>query len=242
MRCRNELTVSGASAWSTRSRSPTSMPSSSVEVQTMQASVPWWKRSSASWRSSRETALWCTNTVVPARRMCSATASVVERDWQKNRLFCPSAIRRRVARQRATGPGRCTTRICRRAGRLRRVDDASRSLRRALSHSRMASGLPTVALRPTRWTSWRRDPREPLDHAHQVRAAIGPGERVTSSMTTTRRSANRDALVDAPRDEHHLERLGRRHQELGRLFRNCRRSWSAVSPCQTKRRRPTISV
>ena len=41
MRCRNDDTVLGALAWNTRSRSPTSMPSSSVEVQTMQAFVPW---------------------------------------------------------------------------------------------------------------------------------------------------------------------------------------------------------
>jgi hypothetical protein len=36
----NDETVVGAFAWNTRSRSPTSIPSSRVDVQTMQALVP----------------------------------------------------------------------------------------------------------------------------------------------------------------------------------------------------------
>jgi hypothetical protein len=36
----NEETLLGAFAWNTRSRSPTSIPSSRVDVQTMQAFVP----------------------------------------------------------------------------------------------------------------------------------------------------------------------------------------------------------
>jgi hypothetical protein len=41
----------------------------------------------------------------------------------------------------------------------------------------MASGLPTVALRPTRWTSCRETGRGARD-AQEVRAAVGAGERV----------------------------------------------------------------
>ena len=40
MRCKNEETVAGALAWSTRSRSPMSIPSSRVEVQTIAALPP----------------------------------------------------------------------------------------------------------------------------------------------------------------------------------------------------------
>lgn len=51
--CKNEATVSGASIWITRSRSPTSMPSSSVDVDTITQSrasantCSAWRRSSA---------------------------------------------------------------------------------------------------------------------------------------------------------------------------------------------------
>ena len=85
---------------------------------------------------------------VPARRMCSATASVVERDWQKNRLFCPVATLRRVAGRAARDPG---------GGRrgAAGAPAASAGRRRApaaatcpAATSRIASGLPTVARQP----------------------------------------------------------------------------------------------
>ncbi len=58
IRCKNDDTVLGASAWNTASRSPTSIPSSSVEVQAIQTFVPWWKEASAARRSSNDTELW----------------------------------------------------------------------------------------------------------------------------------------------------------------------------------------
>ena len=61
----------------------------SVDVATMQAFVPRANRSSAAMRSSLDTEPWWTNTSIVSSRMCSATASVSERDWQKNRLFFP---------------------------------------------------------------------------------------------------------------------------------------------------------
>jgi len=68
----------------------------------MHALVPLWNRSSASSRSSFDTALWWTNTSVPAPRMFSATASVIARDWQKKRLFLPRAT---LAASRASDGG-----------------------------------------------------------------------------------------------------------------------------------------
>ena len=68
------------------------MPSSNVEVQTMQACCPWWKRSSASLRSSSDTELWCTKTSLPVPRIRSAIASVRALVWQKNKLFFPAAF------------------------------------------------------------------------------------------------------------------------------------------------------
>ena len=118
---------------STRSRSPTSMPSSSVDVQTMQAFgavVELLLGDRA--RSSRETALWWTKTVVPARRMCSATASVGRARLAEEQALLARARARGLVGEVADALGRCTTASCASAGRLRRVHDDASRLRRAL--------------------------------------------------------------------------------------------------------------
>ena len=177
MRCRNELTVSGASACRTRSRSPTSIPSSSVEVHTMQASPARWKLSSASWRSSRDTALWWTSTSMPARRMCSATASVVDRDWQKNRLLPPPRDPRRIAgdlsEARAVDDEELPEpRLARRA------DHAPRPVRGALQPREDRLGVAHGRGQPDALEVMAGDAGQALDHAHQVGAPVGPGQRV----------------------------------------------------------------
>ncbi len=92
MRCMNDETELGALAWKTRSRSPTSIPNSSVDVHTMATFVPCWNEASARRRSSGDTELWWTNTEVPWARIRSATVSVSARLWQKKRLFLPAAM------------------------------------------------------------------------------------------------------------------------------------------------------
>lgn len=53
-RCSIDATLRVAPSWITRSRSPTSMPSSSVEVETMTQSWEYAKEDSASRRSSND--------------------------------------------------------------------------------------------------------------------------------------------------------------------------------------------
>ena len=67
IRCRNDETAPGASIWITRSRSPTSMPSSRALVATMTQSRPSANARSACRRSSRPSELCETNVVDPRR-------------------------------------------------------------------------------------------------------------------------------------------------------------------------------
>ena len=59
----------------TRSRSPTSIPNSMVDVHTMAVFWPWENRSSASMRSARLTELWWMNTSTPDPARAWATFS-----------------------------------------------------------------------------------------------------------------------------------------------------------------------
>ncbi len=67
-RCRKDDTVRGALIWITRSRSPTSMPSSSVDVATMTQSRAPAKASSDSRRSAADREEWEMNVVTPRCR------------------------------------------------------------------------------------------------------------------------------------------------------------------------------
>jgi len=59
-RCRRDATVVGAPTCSTRSRSPTSMPSSRVEVATITQSRPWANAASDRRRSATDRLEWDT--------------------------------------------------------------------------------------------------------------------------------------------------------------------------------------
>lgn len=73
-------------------------------------------------------------------------------------------------------------------------------------------------------------------------AAIAAGEGVDLVDDDDPEVAEERAGVDLLRDQHHLERLGVVIRSSVGSRRKVRRSWLVVSPCQTKRRRPTISV
>ena len=181
---------------------------------------------------------------IPARRMCSATASVVDRDWQKNRLFGPPrpAPPRRRARARS---GRWTTRSCLRLGWLRRVDDDARSgcdvpcsqredglgvahgratARRAGRHAGTCAPERSITL--IRWA-----PRSvPATRVDLVDDHESAGRR----RAWPRRPAARRASPRATPASSSGARPARGGTGAGRE--------SGVSPCQTKRRSPTISV
>jgi hypothetical protein len=74
-RCRNEATLGGSLTWMTRSRSPTSIPSSSVEVATMTQSRASANASSARRRSSSGSEAWDRNVVTPRSRSAAPICS-----------------------------------------------------------------------------------------------------------------------------------------------------------------------
>ncbi len=94
MRCRNEETLGGASIWMTRSRSPTSRPSSSELVATITQFCRCENARSALRRSSSPSELCDTKVSTPACRSSIASCSTRERLSQKTRRFCPGWRRR----------------------------------------------------------------------------------------------------------------------------------------------------
>ena len=79
----------GASTWITRSRSPTSIPSSNVLVATITQSLPCVNASSERRRSSKLSELCETNVSVPSCRRPAASSSTRARLSQKTRRFSP---------------------------------------------------------------------------------------------------------------------------------------------------------
>ena len=88
-RCRNDATVRGAPICSTWSRSPTSMPSSSVDVDTMTQSRVSVNAVSARRRSSTDSEECETKVYVPCSRSASARDSTVRRASANTRRFSP---------------------------------------------------------------------------------------------------------------------------------------------------------
>ncbi len=89
MRCRNEATVLGESIWMTRSRSPTSMPSSRVEVETMTQSRASANACSERARSSVDSEACERNTVTSRARSAAPSSSTCLRESQKTSRFSP---------------------------------------------------------------------------------------------------------------------------------------------------------
>ncbi len=89
MRCRNEATLLGASIWMTRSRSPTSMPSSKVDVETMTQSRASAKACSDLVRSAADSDACERNTVTSRSRRAAPNCSTCRRESQNTSLFSP---------------------------------------------------------------------------------------------------------------------------------------------------------
>ena len=103
--------------------------------------------------------------------------------------------------------------------RLRRIDDHAfparaarepRQDRRGIPHGRAQADALHVVLGLA---------HEALDDAEQVGSAIGPGERVDLVDDHEAQIREEAARAHLRRDQHHLEGLRRRHQQLGRLAR-----------------------
>ena len=130
------------------------------------------------------------------------------------------------------------------ARRLRRIDDDPRASRGAPEPAEDLLGVPDSRAQPDSLQVVAREPGDPLEDAHEMRAAIGPGDRVNLVDDDDAQVGEEPRRVDALRDEHHLERLRGRHQELGaarggtgaardRPCRRARRSGGArPSPCR----------
>jgi hypothetical protein len=88
-RCRKDATVPGTSIWMTRAKSPTSIPSSSVLVETMTQSRASANASSERRRSATESEACDKNVVTPLARRLSPSFSTCRRDSQNTRRFSP---------------------------------------------------------------------------------------------------------------------------------------------------------
>jgi hypothetical protein len=142
-------------------------------------------------------------------------ASVSARVWQKNRLFFPVAFSAAAAFAMSTvEPGSATVILLLR-GSLGGCTTTPSRFDEPFSHSRIAAGV----------SDGRRQP-----HALHIAPPIAASRSMTESRCAPRSvPGQRVDLVDdhvpqlleqlrhrhARRDEHHLERLGGRHQQLG---------------------------
>ena len=124
----------------------------------------------------------------------------------------------------------------------RRVDDHALALRGTLEPSRIWSGLPTVADRPTRWMSFLLDgaSRSITDIRCAPRSV--PASACTSSITMSRRSSKSRSTGERGETSITSSDSGVVIRISAGSSTNLRLARSATSPCQTKRRSPTISA
>ena len=215
--CRNDATDAGASTCSTRSRSPTSIPSSMVYVHTMAVFCPWEKRSSASMRSARLTELWWmnTSTLDPARAW--ATFSARDRLSTNTRLLRPRATLEMDAATSSMS-SHVTTDRSRGVGGLGGSTSRKGRVLAPASQRPIMCGFPTVAERPMRWKSCPLMATEALQEAGQVGSSVHPREGVHLVDDHGSHAPEQGVRIRARAHEHDLERLRRRHQHMGGLL------------------------
>ena len=94
-----------------------------------------------------------------------------------------------------------------------------------------------------RWTSLPAEAGEPLEHGRECQPRSSPAKAWISSMTTARSPRNSSLGGHAPAHQHHLERLGRGQQDVGRVADEAAAGRLApTSPCHLNARRPTARV
>ena len=208
----------GLSIWITRSRSPTSMPSSSTLVATI----------------TQSSAVGEGVLGLPSLLLAQRAVRDEGRDAQLPQLgakFFRSgpAVHEDQPLLAAVQPGDDDGRVLQRADvvqldlGLRRCRPPRAGTRRGppahepASQSMSSSGFPTVADSPIRCSSRpaSRVMRSRTDSRCQPRSS--PAKAWISSTITARRLAEQAAGIDVRRDQHHLQRLGRREQAVGRI-------------------------
>ena len=216
-RCRNEVTVAGASSWITRSRSPTSIPSSRVLVATITQSRPRAKVSSARRRSSRPSEPWDTKVRTPACRSAAASASTRARPSQNTRRFSPRwSAATTVA---ALSPPPTWSRCARRGFRdpAVRRDDASRPRRGGRKPVQQGPRIPYGRGQAQALDLAARQAAHPFENRQQMPAPVVAGERVQLVDDHRFDVPEQDARLRPGRHEHHFEGLRRRQQQVGRF-------------------------
>jgi hypothetical protein len=101
--------------------------------------------------------------------------------------------------------------------RVRGIDDRALALGAALQPHRDLLGVADGRAQADALDVVARERGEPLDHADQVGAAVGAGHGVDLVDDDDPQIGEQPGRVDRLRHQHDLERLGRGHQQLGRL-------------------------
>jgi hypothetical protein len=192
-------------------------------------------------RSSRDTALWCTNTSCRAahvaRRRPRWRAALAE----EQALLALRDLRAASWRGGEVGCG-APPRAAARAGHARRITPPGRCELPCEPLRQDRSGLPTVALRPMRCTSCRVSRASRSITLIRCAPRSVPASAWTSSMTT-------DAQIGEERAASTRGEISMTSSDSGVVISSSAGSrrkrpllGGRASPCHTKRRRPTISV
>ncbi len=224
-RCRNEATVLGASIWMTRSRSPTSMPSSRVQVETMTQSRASAKACSARRRSSTDSEACERNVVTPLGPQALAELLDLPPGVAEHQPLLARGAGRRSPSPRSPGSRRSRARSRRAGGALRlssrrsgrRREPARLSRARALQPGEQLFGIADRRGQPDPLHGRPIESVSRSSTASRCQPRSSPAKACTSSTTTARRPAKKAAMVDVGADQHRLERLRRGQQDVGPL-------------------------
>ena len=205
----NDDTVDGAFACSTASRSPTSIASSSVEVQTMQAFVPRANLASAARLFERHGRMMDENVDRAAAHALGHGLGEGPR-LAKEEAFLSGRSRRRLVGERDDAIVQPDGDVLL-AGFLGRSTTTPSRRDVPLIHSRILSGFPTVA--ESRCVARRSSSlaRCARGTASSMRAAVGSSQRVDLIDDDDAQVLEQLRHRRLRRDEHHLQRLRRRH-------------------------------
>ncbi len=236
IRCRNDETLDGESIWTTRSRSPTSTPNSSVDVATMTQFLSSEKAASACRRSDKLREAWLTKVRISWVRSMLLSCSALLRESQKTSRFSPRCRRAITVAAFSSEP---TWSMVTSASVLTLALPTTALFPVGANQVSSSFGLLTVAERPMRcsgrskyWSS-----RCSTDRRCQPRSS--PAKACSSSTITACRLPNhagRSTLAEismASTDSGVVRRMSGASLSA-RFLRDCE-----TSPCQTSTRRPT---
>ena len=237
--CSMDATVRGAPIWRHRSRSPTSIPSSRVEVATMTVSCASAKACSERRRSSTDSEEWEAKVSTRLSRSDRVNDSTLRRESANTRRFSPRCSREITSAAFSSDPTQSSrTSDCFPAP-PGSITLASPSRPGPRSHRSSSCGLPTVAERPIRCSG-----RPAMDSRRErtpcrCHPRSSPAKACTSSTTTARRFSNcsrGEVTVEtsiASNDSGVVSRMS------GGWAWSCLRCPAVVSPWRTSAVRPS---